>query len=51
MQTRRAEIGAFRVTDHQIPLLVQNIAHIALKVRAVGFRWEQIAGPRIVSTS
>jgi hypothetical protein len=38
------------VKNHQIPSLFQYAEYIALKMRALSFGWQQIAGHGIVST-
>ena len=44
------QVGAGRVSDHEVPIVMQNLANIALEMRARDFRGQKIAGPGIMAT-
>lgn len=49
MDSRHAQIGARRMRDHQIPPVVQNVAHVSLVMRSRRLCRKQVARHRIVT--
>ncbi len=50
VDSRDAEVGAWRMTDHQIPSVIEHVADIALIVLPRFVGRQEIATHRIVST-
>jgi hypothetical protein len=42
-------MGAGRMSDHKIPIIAEDLANIALEMRASGFCGQKIAGPGVMA--